>query len=135
MFRSTRPNERGDAGFTLIEALAALAIASAGIAAIGSLLFSSTRSDLNAERHMALIAAAQKIVSGLPARNELADGQLNGVIDNYQWRVEAGAFVGASAAPDDGGGWEAQRIALRVHAPGGAVVDLDTVRLRRRTPQ
>jgi general secretion pathway protein I len=135
LFRSTRPSESGAAGFTLIEALAALAIASAGIAAIGLLLFSSLRSDLNAEHHIALIAAAQKIAAGLPDRNELADGELNGVLDNHQWRLEAGPFVGASASPADGGSWEAQRIALRVRSPGGAVVDLDTVRLRRRAPQ
>jgi general secretion pathway protein I len=135
LFRSRRPSEIGAAGFTLIEALAALAIASAGIAAIGSLLFSSSRSDLNAERHVALIAAAQKIVAGLPARNELADGQLSGVLDNHRWRVEAGPFASASAAPVDRGGWEAQRIALGVRSPGGAVVDLDTVRLRKRAPQ
>jgi general secretion pathway protein I len=119
----------------LIEAIAALAVASAGIAAIGSLLFSSSRSDLNAERHLALIAAAQKIVAGLPARNELADGQLSGVFDNNQWRVETGPFASASAAPANGSSWEPQRIAMRVRSPGGAVVDLDTVRLRKRAPQ
>jgi general secretion pathway protein I len=114
----------------LIEALVALAVVSAGIAAIGSLLFSSSRSELNAERHIALIAAAQKILAGLPDRNELADGQLDGVLDNHQWRVEAGPFVSASGR--SAAGWEPQRIALRVRSPAGGLVDLETVRLRKR---
>jgi general secretion pathway protein I len=129
LFHSTRPNETA-AGFTLIEALVALAVVSAGIAAIGSLLFSSSRSDLNTERHIALIATAQKILAGLPERNELADGQLDGVLDNHQWRVEAGPFVGASGPP--AAAWEPQRIVLRVRSPGGGLVNLETVRLRRR---
>lgn len=135
MCRSARRSESGAGGFTLIEALVALAVASAGIAAIGLLLFSSSRSNLNAERHIALIAAAQKIVTGLPARDELADGELDGVLDNHQWRVEAGPFAGASAAPVNGSIWEPQRIGLRVRSPGGGVVDLDTVRLRKRAAQ
>lgn len=129
MFPSTRSNETA-AGFTLIEALVALAVVSADIAAIGSLLFSSSRSDVNAERHIALIATAQKILAGLPERNELADGQLDGLLDNHQWRVEAGPFVSASGAP--AAGWEPQSIAVRVRSPGGGVVDLETVRLRKR---
>jgi general secretion pathway protein I len=129
LFPSTRPNEAA-AGFTLIEALLALAVVSAGIAAIGSLLFSSSRSDLNAERHIALIATAQKILAGLPERNELSDGQLDGVLDNHQWRVEAGRFVGASSPP--AAAWEPQRIVVHVRSPGGGVVNLETVRLRRR---
>jgi general secretion pathway protein I len=130
LFPSTRPSESGAAGFTLIEALVALAVVSAGIAAIGSLLFSTSRSELNAERHVALIDAAQKLFAGLPDRNELADGRLDGVLDNHQWRVEAGAFAGVSGPP--AAGWEPQRIALRVRSPGGGVVDLETVRLRKR---
>ena len=135
MFRSTRPSESGAAGFTLIEALAALAVASAGIAAIGSLSFSSLRSGLNVERHIGLIATAQKIVSGLPDRNELADGELRGVLDNHQWHVQASPFVNASATPAGGAGWEPQRITLHVRSPYGGVVDVDTVRLRRRPPE
>jgi general secretion pathway protein I len=131
LFRSTKPNGSGTAGFTLIEALAALVVASAGISAIGSLLYSTSRSDLDAEHHIALIAAAQNILAGLPERNGLADGQLFGILDNHQWRVEASPFVSSSGV--QAAVWEPQRIALRVHSPGGAVLDIDTVRLRKRT--
>jgi general secretion pathway protein I len=133
LFRSTGPSEHLSEGFTLIEALAALAVASAGIAAIGSLLFSSARSDVDAERHMALIAAAQKILAGLPDRNDLTDGQLHGALDHHQWRIDTGRFAGASEAPATV--WEPQHIALRVRSPGGAVLNIDTVRLRKRAAQ
>ena len=118
----------------MIEALAALAVASAGIAAIGSLLFSGSRSDLNTERHIALIATAQKISqaclreTSLPTANSAASSTIiNGVSRLVRSRrlCSAGRWRGLGGA--------AHRLARPL--PGGAIVDLDTVRLRRRAPQ
>ena len=55
MCRSARPELNGAAGFTLLEALAALAVMGAGLAAIGTLANSSLRTDLYTERHLAEI--------------------------------------------------------------------------------
>jgi general secretion pathway protein I len=132
--RLARPSPTGAAGLTLIEALAALAVASTGIAAIGSLSFSGLRSGMAVERHIALRGVAEKIVTGLPDREDLANGDLTGAMDAYQWRVEAGPF-GAFSAPVGGTVWRPQRIALHVQAPDGAVFEIDTVRLRKRATQ
>lgn len=134
MSRLSRRSASGIKGFTLIEALAALVVAASGIAAIGSLSFSSLRTGIEVERHIALIATTQKIVTGLPHRDELADGELNGVIDNHQWRLEARPFS-ATATQASGAVWEPQLIALYVRAPGGAVIEIETVRLRKRATQ
>lgn len=134
MYRSARSSEREIAGFTLIEGLVALAVAATGITAIGSLSFSGLRSSIEVERHIALIATAREIVAGLPDRDELADGDLSGVVDSHSWRIDAGPFS-ASAAPASGSIWEPQLIALSVRAPGGGIIEIDTVRLRRRAPQ
>lgn len=130
MCRSTRASRSG--GFTLIEALAALAIVAAGIAAIGSLSFSSLRSGRDVQSHLALIASARKIVAGLPQRDELNDGELHGVIDNHSWRIAAEPVADGVVAAGDASPWEPQRIALFVRGPTGAALEIDTVRLRRR---
>jgi general secretion pathway protein I len=131
---SAKPSAIGNAGFTLIEALAALAVASTGIAAIGSLSFSGLRSGTAVERHIALRAAAERIVTGLPDREDLSDGDLTGAMGDYQWRIEAGPF-GVASVPVSGTVWRPQRIALRVRGPDGAVFKIDTVRLRKQASQ
>ena len=77
MCRPANPEERGIAGFTLIEALAALAVMGAGLAAIGALANSSVRAGLYAERHLAEIETARKIIAGMPSRDALPVGRLS----------------------------------------------------------
>lgn len=134
MCPSARPSAIGNSGFTLIEALAALAVASTGIAAIGSLSFSGLRSGMAVERHIAMRGAAQKIMTGLPDREDLADGDLTGVMSDYQWRIDAGPF-GALSPPASETLWRPQRVALHVRGPDGAVFEIDTIRLRKRAAQ
>ena len=75
MCRPANPEERGIAGFTLIEALAALAVMGAGLAAIGTLASSSLRAGLYAERHLAEIETARKIIAGMPAEVIIPTGE------------------------------------------------------------
>jgi general secretion pathway protein I len=131
---STRLSAIGKGGFTLIEALAALAVASTGIAAIGSLSFSGLRSGMAVEHHIAMRGAAQKIVTGLPDREDVADGHLTGIMSDYQWRIDAGPF-GALSPRASETVWRPQRIALHVRGPDGAVFEIDTIRLRKRAAQ
>jgi general secretion pathway protein I len=131
--RSTNPSERGNAGFTLVEALAALTIMAIGMAAIGELSNASMRSSLYFERHLAEIETARKIIAGLPSRKDLPDGTLTGILDSHEWRIDAAPFPSALAAADPASGWRPQYVALRVLAPTGGVVEIDTVRLRKRS--
>ena len=131
MFRSTNPEKRGSAGFTLVEALAGLAVMAVSVAAIGELSNASMRSGLHVERHLAEIETARKIVAGLPSREALRDGSLTGVLDAHQWRIDAAPFANALIAPNAPSKWQPQFVALRVLAPTGGVVELDTIRLRR----
>jgi general secretion pathway protein I len=129
---STSPSERENAGFTLVEALAALAIMAIGIAAIGELSNASMRSSLYFERHLAEIETARKIISGLPSRKDLPDGTLTGVLDSHEWRVDAAPFPNALVPANAASDWRPQYVALRVIAPTGGVVEIDTIRLRKR---
>lgn len=132
MFSSTSRSAKGTAGFTLIEALAALAVAAVSLAAIGALAHTSFRAGLGVERRLALIASARKIVVGMPSRAELANGELSGVVDNHAWRIDASPFPNSLVGSTSGNVWEPQRIALQVRAPSGDVIEIDSIRLRKR---
>jgi len=127
--RPANPEGRGIVGFTLIEALAALAVMGAGLAAIGTLASSSLRAGLYAERHLAEIETARKIIAGMPSREALPVGRLTGALDAHDWRIDS-TLIGAPAAVGDTL-WTPQRIEVSVRSPSGAMLKIDTIRLRR----
>ena len=129
MWRPANPEGRTIAGFTLIEALAALAVMGAGLAAIGSLAGSSLHAGLYAERHVAEIETARKIIAGMPPREVLPVGSLTGTLDAHDWRIDS-TLIGAAAAAGDSL-WTPQRIEVSVRSPSGAMLKVDTIRLRR----
>jgi general secretion pathway protein I len=126
------PDPPRTAGFTLIEALAALTVMMISMAAIAALANSSMRSSLHVERHLAQIETARKIIAGLPSRKDLAEGSLTGALDNHQWRLDAAPFPNALTPQNAPVAWEPVRLALRVLSPTGAVIEIDTIRLRKR---
>jgi len=129
LWRRLNREQRGIAGFTLIEALAALAVMGAGLSAIGALASSSLRAGLYAERHLAEIETARKIMAGMPSREALPVGRLAGVLDAHDWQIDS-TLIGAPAAVGDSA-WTPQRIEVSVRSPSGAILKIDTIRLRR----
>ena len=129
MWRRVNPEQRGIAGFTLLEALVALAVMGAGLSAVGSLASSSLHAGLYAERHLAEIETARKIIAGMPSREALPVGRLTGAIDAHDWRINS-TLIGAPAAVGDTL-WTPQRIEVSVRSPSGAMLKIDTIRLRR----
>ena len=129
MWRRANPERRGTAGFTLIEALAALAVMGAGLAAIGTLASSSLRATLYTERHLAEVETARKVLAGMPSRGALPVGSLSGVLDAHDWRIDS-TLIGAPAVVGDAL-YTPQRIEVMVRSPSGAVMKVDTIRLRR----
>ena len=116
-------------GFTLIEALVALGVMAAGLAAVGSLASSNFRVTLHAETHLAEVEAARMIMTGIPARSALPFGRLDGSLAGHAWRIDS-APVGKAAA-NGVSIWTPQGIALLVRSPSGATIEIDTIRLRR----
>jgi general secretion pathway protein I len=103
-----------------------------GMAAIGGLSNASMRSSLYFERHLAEIETARKIIAGLPSRKDLPEGTLTGVLDSHEWRIDAAPFPNALVPANAASDWRPQYVALRVRAPTGGVVEIDTIRLRKR---
>ena len=123
------PRLNNTKAFTLLEALAALAVVMVGLAAIGALAHVTLRSTLHAEQHLAQISATRRIMAGLPGRNQLPFGRSTGILDGNRWRVDATPVAVANAARD--AAWIPQGVVLLVRSPSGSTIEIDTIRLRK----
>ena len=135
MFRVTQPSRSREAGFTIIEALVALAIVAASLAAIGGLIAASARGTRAVEQHVALIETARAIESALPRRNQLGVGDFSGVLAGHTWRVDVLPFSAGGIDPELPSPWAPQSVVVTVRSPTGASFQLATVRLRRRAKE
>ena len=133
MFRSARKGfPVKQAGFTLIEVLVALAVVAMSIAAIGSLVASNVRATRDLDQRFALLETSQSIVTGMPERDQLAPGNTSGEIAELRWRLDVVPFEANFIDPGQVTPWAPQTVVVRVQSPGGQMLRLDTVRLRRR---
>jgi general secretion pathway protein I len=121
-----------EAGFALIEVLVALAVVAVSLAAIGSLVAANIRATRDLDQRLALVETSQAIVTGMPDREQLAPGNLSGEIGDHRWRLDVLQFVANFIDPGQATPWVPQTVVLRVQSPGGQMLRLDTVRLRRR---
>lgn len=132
MFRSIDPDRRRRArGFTMIEALIALAVIAVSLAAIASVIAENIRGTEVVEARLGLIQAARALLTALPDRNQVAQGELRGEIGSERWRIDVLPFVADFVDPGKPTAWVPQTIVLRLQAPSGEIIRLDTVRLRR----
>jgi general secretion pathway protein I len=126
------PNDRGEAGFTLVEALIALAVVTIAIVAIGSVMSTNARGVRALEDHVALIQTAQTVfTTGIPPRKDLAPGSLAGQIRDFRWQVNIGQVGGGWVVDSADAAWIPELVKIRVRSPAGAMIDLETVRLMR----
>ena len=127
------PTDRRDAGFTILEVLIALAIVAVAVLAIGSVMSTNARGVQALENHVALIETAQAVLAtAIPPRQDLAPGTQTGQIRDYRWRVDIGPVGGGWTVNDSDVAWIPELVKIRVSAPSGAAVDLETVRLMKR---
>jgi general secretion pathway protein I len=123
------------AGFTLIEALIALAIVAVTLTAIGSLMATTVRGTRSIDQHLILVETARAIEAGLPDRADLAFGSLTGAIGGYRWQVDVLPFRASFVDPQRPTSWEPQAVVVTVQSPAGLVLHLNSVRLQRRTKE
>jgi general secretion pathway protein I len=130
-----RPGEDRDAsaGFTLIEALVALAVAAVSLAAIGLLVAGNIRGSGRIEHHLGLVETLRAVEAGLPDRASLPAGTLSGEMHDQAWSVDIAPFPGDFVNPRAAQFWTPQTIVIKVQSRSGAVLQLETIRLGRRT--
>jgi general secretion pathway protein I len=120
----------GTAGFTLIEALVALAIVAAVLSSIGAVIATTVKGTRSIDQRLALTGAAETLLAALPARNLLKPGRQSGELAGHRWRIDV--FPLNAAVPDDAP--QTQRfvplaVNMRMQAPGGPAMQMTTVRL------
>ncbi len=129
------PTHKATAGFTLIEALVALAIVAVSVVAIGALMGSAARGSRQLEQHVALVQAAYNALwLAFPSRSPPASGTQYGDEIGHLWSAHTEPFAIDFDAPNGDVVWVPQKVRLRVRSSSGATIDLETVRLfRKRT--
>lgn len=134
MFRVKAP-ERQDAqaGFTLVEVLVALAVAAICIAAITLVSGGSARTVRTLEQRVALLQVARAVETGIPPRQNLAVGRIDGELAGHPWRMDVRPLdVGEVPASTR---WVPRNVLIRVAGPSGALVTVETVRLVPRSAE
>ncbi len=127
---SRRRCSDGIAGFTLIEALVALAIIAAVLSSIGAVIATTVKGTRSIEQRLALTGAAETLLAELPARNLLKPGRQSGELAGHRWRIDVAPMniADAGAAPQDQH-FVPLAVVMRLQAPGGPAMQFTTVRL------
>jgi general secretion pathway protein I len=126
-------DREASAGFALIEALVALAVAAVCLAAIGLLMAGNIRGSGRIEQHLGLVATVRAVEAGLPDRASLAAGTLTGEMHDQAWSVDIAPFPGDFVNPRAAQFWTPQIVVIKVQSPSGAALRLETIMLGRRT--
>jgi general secretion pathway protein I len=132
---STSCDRHSVTGFTLIEVVVALAVVAVSLAAIGSLMATTVRGMRAIDTRLALIETARGIETSLPDRGEFKIGSISGEVSDHRWRVDVLPFRTGNIAAQQTNPWLPQTVIIRVQSPTGAIIQIDTVRLRPRAGQ
>ena len=117
-------------GFTLIEALVALAIVAAVLSSIGAVIATSAKATRSIEQRLALTGTAETLLAALPTRDQLKPGRQSGESAGHRWRIE----VSPMRTPEPSPAPQARRfvplaVEMRLQMPGGPAMQVTTVRL------
>jgi general secretion pathway protein I len=118
------------AGFTLIEALVALAIVAAVLGSIGAVIATTVKGTRGIDQRLALSGTAETLVAALPARSLLKPGRQSGELAGHRWRIDVSPMnvTVANDAPQTGR-FVPLAVTMRLQAPGGPAMQVTTIRL------
>ena len=122
------------AGFTLIEALVALAVIAAVLSSIGAVIATTVKGTRSIDQRLALAGAAETLLAALPARGLLKPGRQSGEMAGHRWRIDVAPMNVVAASPASP--FVPLAINMRMQAPGGGpAIQVTTVRLVPRTQE
>jgi general secretion pathway protein I len=119
----------GIAGFTLIEALVALAIIAAVLSSIGAVIATTVKGTRSIDQRLALTGAAESLLAALPARNLLKPGRQSGELAGHRWRIDVSPMNVTRQEAEQNGRFVPLAVSMRLQAPGGPAMQITTVRL------
>jgi general secretion pathway protein I len=117
------------AGFTLIEALVALAIVAAVLSSIGAVIATTVKGTRSIDQRLALTGAAETLLAALPARNLLKPGRQSGELAGHSWRIDIAPLNVAVQEVPQTSPFVPLAVNMRLQAPGGSAIQVTTVRL------
>ena len=126
---SRRKRSDGERGFTLIEALVALAIIAAVLSTIGSVIGTTARGTRTIDQRLSMIGAAETLLAALPARNLLKPGRQSGELSGHRWRIDVAPLDLAAQDIPPTTRFVPLAVNMRMQAPGGPAIQVTTVRL------
>lgn len=133
--RAASPSTRDDpgkncAGFTLFEALVALALVLAFVEVLSPYMFHARRIMVNAEGRVAAQVLLRSLLDAPFDRSQLANISRSGETAGLHWRIVTEPLA-LGATPSRGAPWTAFRLKASVSTGGGQVVAAETVRLAK----
>jgi prepilin-type N-terminal cleavage/methylation domain-containing protein len=123
--------ERRDAGFSLLEALVALALVSAFAAVLGPHLFQARRIAAQADDRLAAQVLLRTLLDAPFDRSNLANVSRTGESGALRWRLVTEPMPFGVGVPGNGPSWAMVRVAASVSWGPGHVVAAETVRLAK----
>jgi general secretion pathway protein I len=126
----------GAAGFTLIEALVALAIVAAVLGSIGAVIATTVKGTRGIDQRLALSGTAETLLAALPARTLLKPGRQTGETAGHRWRIDVSPMnVAVTSEAPQTERFVPLAVTMRIQAPGGPAMQVTTVRLVPKVPE
>jgi general secretion pathway protein I len=95
-------------------------------------MFANIRAAGALEQHLSLTEIGRALWAALPGRGGSAP-ELSGETAGQRWRMTARPYLDTYVDKASPSPFEPKLVTLRVQSPSGAVLQIDTVRLQRRT--
>ncbi len=131
---SSNPCNQADkrSGFTLLEALVALALLLAFVSVLVPYLFHARRIMDNSEQRIAAQILLRTLLNAPFDRSHLANNAVRvGELNGLHWRIVAKSMTADDASSRNSHSWTAYRIAATVSWDVGQSVTAETVRLAK----
>lgn len=122
------------AGFTLIEALVALAIIAIVLGTIGSVIATTAKGTRAIDQRLALTGTAGTLLADLPARSLLRPGRRSGELAGSRWRIDV-APMNVPGGDPAGDRFVPLAVNLRLQRADGSAIQVTTVKLVPRASQ
>lgn len=126
-----RRESSGLAGFTLLEALVALAVILAFAAVLGPHLSQARRIMAGADGRVAAQVLLRSLIDAPFDRSGVADVSRDGETAGLRWRVASEPVAAAAPRAADSPNWQAYRVTASVTWGADQVISAETIRLRR----
>lgn len=118
-------------GFTLLEALVALAILGAVLGVIGSAVATTIRGIRNADMRLMMNETGHVLLASIPRRDRLNVGTQTGELGEFRWRMDVRAMPLSVNAGEAAATWQTLAIDLKLRHARGAALQMQTYRLVR----